>query len=252
MAAMPFIAGNWKMNGTRSSAIALAADLAASARASKVKLPRIALCPPAPLLTEVAAAIAGSPVLLGAQDCHAKEKGAHTGDVSAWLLANMGCKFVIVGHSERRADHGETDTQVQAKATAALAAGLTPIICVGETEAERDAGKAADVVRAQVAGSLPSQAAAASVVIAYEPVWAIGTGRTPTQDDVKAMHAVVRQTYAQGRADSAELAILYGGSVKGSNAATLLAVQGVDGALVGGASLDAADFWTIIEAAPKG
>ncbi|MSO97288.1 MAG: triose-phosphate isomerase [Rhodospirillaceae bacterium] len=251
MAAMPFIAGNWKMNGTLSSAKALAADLAARARASTLKLPRIALCPPAPLLAEVTTAIAGSPITLGAQDCHAKEKGAHTGDVSAWLLANMGCKFVIVGHSERRADHGETDSVVKAKAEAALAAGLTPIICVGETEAERNAGKAADVVRAQVAGSLPGQATAANVVIAYEPVWAIGTGRTPTPDDVKAMHAVVRQTYAQGRADSADLAILYGGSVKGSNAATLLAVQGVDGALVGGASLDAVDFWKIIEAAPK-
>jgi triosephosphate isomerase len=251
MAARPLIAGNWKMNGTRVQALALTGELAAHVRAAPAPLPRIALCPPAPLLVTVGAAVAGTDIALGAQDCHAKEKGAHTGDVSAWLLADLGCRFVIVGHSERRADHGETDALVRAKAEAAIKAGLVPIVCVGETLAERDAGRAAEVVRRQVAGSLPAAASAATVVIAYEPVWAIGTGRTPTPDEIKAMHAVVRDTYAGGRADAAGLTVLYGGSVKGSNAAGLLAVPGVDGALVGGASLDAAEFWTIIRAAPK-
>lgn len=251
MAALPLIAGNWKMNGTSASAQALASALAKRAAGTKAALPRIVLCPPAALLAIVKGAIAGSPVQIGAQDCHAKEKGAHTGDTSAWLLKDVGCQFVIVGHSERRADHAETNAMVRAKAEAALAAGLTPIICVGETEAERDAGKAADVVRDQVQGSLPTQSTASNVIIAYEPVWAIGTGRTPTPDDVKAMHAVARETYGVGRTDAADVAILYGGSVKGSNAATLLAIPGVDGALVGGASLDVADFWAIIENAPK-
>jgi len=251
MAPRPLIAGNWKMNGSKAMAAALAADVAARCRAAGAALPRVALCPPAPFISTVAAAIASSPVALGAQDCHAKEKGAHTGDISAVMLADLGCRFVIVGHSERRAEHAETDAAVQAKAVAAMAAGLTPIICVGETEAERDAGKAAEVVRRQTAGSVPPAATAAGIVIAYEPVWAIGTGRTPTPEDVKAMHAVVRETYSAGRGDGAELTILYGGSVKGSNAKTLLAVAGVDGALVGGASLDGADFWAIIEGAPR-
>lgn len=248
MTAKPLIAGNWKMNGSRAQAQALAGDLAARSNAVGTPLPRIALCPPGPLIGVVAGAITGSSIHLGAQDCHAKDKGAHTGDTSAKLLADMGCTFVIVGHSERRADHAETNDMVRAKAEAAMAAGLMPIICVGETEAERDAGKAADVVRAQVAGSVPKAATASTIIIAYEPVWAIGTGRTPTPDDVKDMHGVVRATYSAGRADGADVAILYGGSVKGSNAKALLAVPGVDGALVGGASLDAADFWQIITA----
>ena len=172
MAARALIAGNWKMNGTQATAKALAADLAARCNTVPM-LPRIALCPPAALLGLVASTISGSPIALGAQDCHAQQKGAHTGDTSAWLLKDIGCSFVIVGHSERRADHGETDILVKSKAQAALDAGLMPIICVGETEAERDAGKAADVVRRQVAGSLPAGATAANVVIAYEPVWAI-------------------------------------------------------------------------------
>jgi triosephosphate isomerase len=251
MAPRPLIAGNWKMNGGKAMATALAADLAGRCRNAGGALPRVALCPPFPLLSTVLAAIASSPVALGAQDCHAKEKGAHTGDVSAVLLSDLGCRFVIVGHSERRADHGETDQHIQAKAAAAMAAGLTPIICVGETEAERNAGQAADVVRRQTSRSIPATANASNIVIAYEPVWAIGTGRTPTPSDVEAMHKVVRETYGQDRADAVDLAILYGGSVKGSNAKTLLAVKGVDGALVGGASLDAADFWAIIEAAPR-
>jgi triosephosphate isomerase (TIM) len=249
MAAKMLIAGNWKMNGTRAQANALAADLASRCTAAQ-NLPRIVFCPPFPLIDGVLTATLRSPIELGAQDCHAKDKGAHTGDVSAWLLKDMGCTYVIVGHSERRADHHESDALVKAKATAALAAGLTPIICVGETEAERNANQAADVVRRQVTGSVPDGATATSVVIAYEPVWAIGTGRTATPDDVGAMHEVVRSTFGELRGTATDLAILYGGSVKGSNAQSLLNVSGVDGALVGGASLDAADFWAIIQAAP--
>jgi triosephosphate isomerase len=249
MAPQPLIAGNWKMNGTPASAHALAGDLASRARAARGVLPRIALCPPFPLLADVGRILAGSPIDLGAQDCHARAKGAHTGDVSALLLADMGCRFVIVGHSERRADHGETDAQVCAKAQAVLAAKLVPIICVGETEAERDRGETAAVVERQVRGSVPGGVAARDVIIAYEPVWAIGTGRTPTPADVEAVHGVVRKTFGDVAGSADDLAILYGGSVKGSNAASLLKVPGVDGALVGGASLDAADFWKIVEAA---
>ncbi len=246
MAPRPMIAGNWKMNGTKTMAIDLAQNLVARSKAA-ASVPRIALCPPAALLETVSRAVSGSPIVVGAQDCHPKDKGAHTGDTSAWLLKDVGCTYVIVGHSERRADHAETDAIVKSKAEAALAAGLTPIICVGETQSQRDAGKANDVVRGQILGSLPSSATATNVVIAYEPVWAIGTGRTATPNDVQDMHAVVRETFAKGRTDGADLTILYGGSVKGSNAKSLMSVPGVNGALVGGASLDAADFWAIIQ-----
>jgi len=246
MAPRPLIAGNWKMNGTKTMAIDLAQNLVARSKAAP-SVPRIALCPPAALLETVSRAVSGSPIVVGAQDCHPKDKGAHTGDTSAWLLKDVGCTYVIVGHSERRADHAETDAIVKSKAEAALAAGLTPIICVGETQSQRDAGKANDVVRGQMLGSLPSTATATNVVIAYEPVWAIGTGRTATPNDVQDMHAVVRETFAKDRTDGADLTILYGGSVKGSNAKSLMSVPGVNGALVGGASLDAADFWAIIQ-----
>jgi len=243
------IAGNWKMNGLTATAKTLAETLAGKARAAGGKLPEIALCPPAPLLGVVKAAVAGSPVVFGAQDCHAKEKGAHTGDLSATLLKDVGCTYVIVGHSERRADHGETDAQVKAKAAAALAAGVTPIICVGETEAQREKGETEAVVARQVQGSVPDGATGQSVVIAYEPVWAIGTGKTATNDDIAIVHALIQDVFAKSwKADG--LRILYGGSVKGSNAAGILATKGVGGALVGGASLDADDFWKIITAAP--
>jgi triosephosphate isomerase len=246
------IAGNWKMNGTAASARALAEAVAAKVAAAGAPLPEVALCPPAPLVPVVAAAVAGRAVALGGQDCHTAEKGAHTGDVSAWLLRDLGCRYVIVGHSERRADHGETDAQVQGKAASAIAAGLIPIVCVGETEAERDRGETAAVIRRQVEHSLPAAARGNTVVIAYEPVWAIGTGRTPTVPEIAEVHRQIRALFA-ARHDGAErLRILYGGSVKGSNAAQVLAAEGVNGALVGGASLDAADFWRIVEACPPG
>ena len=237
------IAGNWKMNGSLASARALAAGLAARTPAKA----DIVLCPPAPLLAAVAAELQGSAVALGAQDCHSAEKGAHTGDVSAWLLRELGCRFIIVGHSERRADHGETDALVKAKATAAHKAGLIPIICVGETDGQRDRGETAAVIAGQIAGSLPAQATAANTVIAYEPVWAIGTGRTATTADIAAVHGQIRENFTQGHGPGSGLRILYGGSVKGSNAAAILATAGVNGALVGGASLDIEDFWKIVE-----
>ncbi|MSO73431.1 MAG: triose-phosphate isomerase, partial [Rhodospirillaceae bacterium] len=223
------IAGNWKMNGDRALAKSLAAGLAAKAGAKPNA--DIVLCPPAPLLQAVAAAVSGSALAIGAQDCHADEKGAHTGDVSAWLLKDIGCSFVIVGHSERRADHGETDAVVKAKAAAALQAGLTPIVCVGETEAERERGETARVIARQLTGSIPDLGSALNLVVAYEPVWAIGTGKTGTTADIAAVHAQIREVFAAagGAARSAQagtLRILYGGSVKGSNAASILATPG--------------------------
>ena len=235
------------MNGLPDMAQSLAEGIAGRAANAK-SLPDIVLCPPAPLLTVVGSAITGGPVKLGAQDCHAEEKGAHTGDVSAALLSALGCRYVIVGHSERRTDHGETDAGVRAKAQAVLDTGLMPIICVGETGAERDAGKTSDVIAKQVAGSTPESACAENVVIAYEPVWAIGTGRTATEADIEAAHAQIREIFSRKNGSAGTLRILYGGSVKGSNAASILKTRGVNGALVGGASLDVDDFWAIIAA----
>jgi triosephosphate isomerase len=237
------------MNGMPGTAKSLAEQIDARAKAAK-SLPDILLCPPAPLSGVVGAAISSGPVKLGAQDCHANEKGAHTGDTSASLLAAVGCEFVIVGHSERRTDHRETSGEVLLKSLAALSAGLTPIICVGETGEERDAGRASEIIAAQVEGSIPEGSTAKNIVIAYEPVWAIGTGRTATEDDVAAAHKDIRKTFAEIRGAADELRILYGGSVKGSNAGPILSVPGVNGALVGGASLKADDFWSIIEACP--
>ena len=242
------IAGNWKMNGTPASAEALAKGLAERAKGGAKA--EIALCPPAPLLTTVGTVISGGPIALGGQDCHAQEKGAHTGDTSAWLLKAVGCRYVIVGHSERRADHGESDATVKAKATAALKAGLTPIVCVGETDAQREAGETSAIIARQVAGSLPEGGTATNTVIAYEPVWAIGTGKTATTADIAAVHAQVRDVFKASAGTADGLRVLYGGSVKGSNAASILATAGVNGALVGGASLDIEDFWKIIEACP--
>ena len=245
------IAGNWKMNGTPGSAEALAGGLAAKSGISAAHAD-VVLCPPSPLLTTVANVIGQGMIGLGAQDCHANEKGAHTGDISAALLKEIGCGYVIVGHSERRADHGETDAMVKAKAAAALKAGLTPIICVGETEAQREKGETAAVIARQVKGSIPDAATAANAVVAYEPVWAIGTGKTATTADIAEVHAQIRGVVksAHPAIKSDELRILYGGSVKGSNAAAILATAGVNGALVGGASLDLEDFWKIITACP--
>ena len=245
------IAGNWKMNGTAASARALAEAVAGKLKAAVGPLPEVALCPPGPLVPIVGWVIKDGAVALGAQDCHPQEKGAHTGDTSAWLLKDVGCKYVIVGHSERRADHDESDALVQSKAAAAHAAGLIPIVCVGETEAERDRGETAAIIKRQVEGSLPPGATAENTVIAYEPVWAIGTGRTPTVPEIAEVHRQIRDLFAQ-RHGAGSLRILYGGSVKGSNAAQVLAAEGVNGALVGGASLDAVDFWKIIEGCPVG
>ncbi|MBI4969846.1 MAG: triose-phosphate isomerase [Rhodospirillales bacterium] len=239
------IAGNWKMNGQRADGLALTREVMAGAKAVAAKADLL-VCPPFTLISEIGAALAGSGVALGAQDCHAKVSGAHTGDVAAAMLADVGCRYVIVGHSERRTDHGETDAQVNAKAKAALAAGLIPIICIGETEAERDSGKTLAVVRSQLKGSIPEGATAANAVIAYEPVWAIGTGRTPTTPEVAEVHALVRKESGLGP----DLRILYGGSMKPSNALELLALADVDGGLIGGASLKAADFLAIAKAAP--
>jgi triosephosphate isomerase len=235
----PLIAGNWKMHGTLRDAAALAGAVRAGAPAGVDLL----VCPAFPHLQAVAAALPGQGVAVGAQDCHAAAKGAHTGDVAAAMLRDVGATYVILGHSERRADHGEADAMVRAKAAAAIAAGLTPIICVGETLAEREAGEAEAVVARQVAGSLPDGFLAAGGVVAYEPVWAIGTGRTPTEADIAAIHAVLR------RLTSASTRLLYGGSVKPANAAAILGLANVDGALVGGASLVAADFLAIAAAA---
>ncbi len=238
------IAGNWKMNGLRESGLALARALAQRVGAAEPPCDFL-VCPPAQLLIPVGEAIAGSGILLGAQDCHSAEKGAHTGDISAVMLADAGCSHVIVGHSERRSDHGESDAQVQAKAAAALAAGLVPIVCIGETEEERLAGAALEVITRQLEGSLPEGEGV--LVVAYEPVWAIGTGRTPTPDDVAEVHEHVRSLLCRilGETRGAAVRILYGGSVKAANAAELLSVGHVDGALVGGASLDAGEFWAI-------
>jgi triosephosphate isomerase len=193
----------------------------------------------------MAGPLADLQVAIGGQDCHAETKGAFTGDVAAGMLADLGCRYVIVGHSERRALHGETDAMVRAKAKAAVAAGITPIICVGETLAERDSGHAEAVVRTQVLGSVPDGIAAGVLVVAYEPIWAIGTGRVASLGDIVAMHATIRSAFAEKTSDSEEGLVLYGGSVKPSNAAEILALDLVDGALIGGASLDAADFAAI-------
>ena len=206
------------------------------------------ICPPATLLARAKETLAGSDIALGAQDCHPFESGAQTGDISAEMLADSGAKAIIVGHSERRADHGETDALVAAKAEAAHRAGLTAIVCVGETESERRDGLTLEVVGRQLGASLPQGASPANTVIAYEPVWAIGTGLTPTPDDVAAVHGFIRERLAAslGGQAGAQVRILYGGSVKPANAAELLCVANVDGALVGGASLKAEDFYPII------
>ncbi len=245
----PLIAGNWKMNGLVADGMALAGDVARRYREAKSPAFDMLVCPPFTLIGKVAEAVAGSGVAVGGQDCHRDAKGAHTGDVSAAMLKDLGCRFVIVGHSERRTNHGESDADVRAKAEAALAAGLAVIICIGETEAERDGGRTLEVVRTQLAGSLPEVGDAAAVVIAYEPVWAIGTGRTPTNAEVQEVHALIRRELT-GRlgADVANgIRILYGGSMKPSNAKELLALPDVDGGLIGGASLKGSDFWAIGE-----
>ena len=242
------VAGNWKMNGVGgglSEALALQAGLKSGAAAGC----DVMICPPATLVHRLADVAKGSALLVGGQDCHAKASGAHTGDVSAEMLRDAGASAVIVGHSERRADHGESDVIVRAKAEAAYRAGLIAIICVGETDLERKAGRTLAVVRQQLAGSLPDAARAANTVVAYEPVWAIGTGLTPTTGDVAEVHAGLRAALvARFGADGASMRLLYGGSVKPANARELMRVPDVNGALVGGASLKAGDFLGIVAA----
>jgi triosephosphate isomerase (TIM) len=241
----PLIAGNWKMNGLRASSVEFDAMLAgASQVAAKADL---LVCPPATLIAAFAEKARGSKSLsVGAQDCQPEASGAHTGDISAEMLADAGASAIIVGHSERRADHGESDALVRQKAEAAWRAGLTAIVCIGETRQQRDSGQALTICDGQLDGSLPDKATSGNLVVAYEPVWAIGTGLTPTAADVEQVHRFIREFLVKRfSAEGAKIRILYGGSVKPSNAAELMAVANVNGALVGGASLKAADFLAI-------
>ena len=238
-------AGNWKMNGTQASL----AEAKALADAFPTPSVDILLCPPTTLVASMATALQGTAIATGGQDCHQNVSGAHTGDTSAELLVDAGASYVILGHSERRADHGETDALVRAKTEAAVAAGLIAVVCVGETLAEREAGETLAVVRAQLQGSLPDAIDAAKIVIAYEPVWAIGTGKVPTLEQIGEVHSDMRAALSDRYGQDAQsLPLLYGGSVKPSNAADIFAVADVDGALVGGASLKAADFSGIVAA----
>ncbi|GAA5078478.1 triose-phosphate isomerase [Roseibacterium beibuensis] len=239
-------AGNWKMNGTR-AALAEVDTLVAEHGAASVE---VLLCPPATLLGAMAERIGEAQIAVGGQTCHPEASGAHTGDISAEMLADAGATYVILGHSERRADHGESNDMVRAQARAALAAGLKCVICVGETEAERDAANTLDIISGQLAGSIPDLSTGESLVVAYEPVWAIGTGRTPTLDQIGEVHDYIRAELERrfGTGVGRSVRLLYGGSVKPSNAADIFAVSNVDGALVGGASLKAADFGGIIDA----
>ena len=240
----PLIAGNWKMNGLKSSQAEFEAMREGAAGvAAKADL---LVCPPATLIASLAEKAKGSKLTVGAQDCHPEASGAHTGDLSAEMLADAGASAIIVGHSERRADHGETDALARQKAEAAWRAGLIAIVCIGETQAQRDAGQTLDICGRQLSGSLPDGATSANLVVAYEPVWAIGTGLTPTAKDVEQVHAFIRGVLTDRfKEEGGKIRILYGGSVKPSNAAELMAVANVNGALVGGASLKAADFLAI-------
>jgi triosephosphate isomerase len=245
MALRPLVAGNWKMNGLKASIGELEKIIAGARKLAQSSVNvDVMVCPPATLIADFAAAARATPVAIGGQDCHALAAGPYTGDISAEMLRDAGAQAVIVGHSERRQHHGETDAAVRAKAAAAQRAGLVAIVCIGETRAERDSGRANDVVGMQLDGSLPE--GAAGVVVAYEPIWAIGTGQTPTQNDVCATHSFIRQRLALRYGEAGRgIRILYGGSLKPGNAKDLLTVDNVDGALVGGASLKADEFLAI-------
>jgi triosephosphate isomerase len=246
----PLIAGNWKMNGLKAQAAEFDAML--NGAADVTARADLLVCPPATLIAAFADKARGKKVAVGAQDCHPNASGAHTGDVAAEMLADAGATAIIVGHSERRADHGEGDALVRQKAEAAWRAGVTAIVCIGETQTQRDAGQTLDILRGQLQGSLPDASTAANLVVAYEPVWAIGTGLTPTAKDVEQIHGFIREFLtSRFKADGAKMRILYGGSVKPSNAAELMAVKNVNGALVGGASLKAADFLAIAKGCPN-
>jgi triosephosphate isomerase len=243
------VAGNWKMNGNRASLDELALMSAGFTPALRQKLD-LMICPPATLVLAASQRAVGTGIAIGGQDCHADDAGAHTGDLSAGILFDAGASAVIVGHSERRADHGETDAMVRAKAEAARRNALLAIVCVGETRADREAGKTLAVVRRQLKGSIPENMTSRDLVVAYEPVWAIGTGLTPTTGDVAEVHAMIRQDLRRivGKDEAEKVRILYGGSVKPSNAKELMSVPNVNGALVGGASLKASDFLGIAAA----
>jgi len=243
----PLVAGNWKMNGLKASLAELSAMAKAYDEALQSKVDLL-ICPPSLWIAPAVSQLAGSALAIGAQDCHFLPQGAHTGDISALMIKDAGASHVIVGHSERRTDHGETSALVKSKAEAAIAAGLVAIVCVGETQAERQAGRANEVVGEQLQHSIPADGKAKTLVIAYEPVWAIGTGLTPTAADVADMHGFIRQTCEQLLPGQGQgLALLYGGSVKAQNAAELMHVANVNGALVGGASLKASDFMAIAD-----
>jgi triosephosphate isomerase len=243
----PLVVGNWKMNGSRAGIDALLGDLV---RATAKPGTELVVCPAYVHLAQVVERCASSPIAVGAQDCSHKTSGAYTGDVAPEMLVDIGCCWVILGHSERRQYHGESDALVSAKLSAAIAAGLHPIVCVGETREQRDAGEAEATVRAQLQGALRGQADLGALVVAYEPVWAIGTGLTATPEQAQGMHAFIRDCLAEiSGVNPAETRILYGGSVKPDNAAQLFTRPDIDGALVGGASLVAADFLAIVRAA---
>ena len=252
MARRIMIAGNWKMNGQEKDGLALASDLAGRMKSGSTEKFEMVVSPPFTLISKVVDAVARSGIHVAGQDCHSAEKGAHTGDISAWMLKDAGCSYVIVGHSERRTNHGEVDAVVKAKAQAALAAGLNVIVCIGEMLEERDAGKTLDVNRRQLHGSLPDGATESNTVVAYEPVWAIGTGRTATPEQAQEVHGMIRSelTAKLGQSVGDGMRILYGGSMNAKNAAELLAQRDIDGGLIGGASLKADDFWTITQSCP--
>jgi triosephosphate isomerase len=240
------VAGNWKMNGLREDAEALARQLAEQGVSAGAELAcELLVCPPATLLSKIGSILAGGAIALGGQDCHAAPKGPHTGDISPEMLADLGCKYVILGHSERRQGHGETDAVVRGKISGAWRAGLIAILCVGETQQQRQQGKAVEIVSSQLAGSVPEGGSPDTLVIAYEPVWAIGTGLNATAEDITAMHSEIRRRAAAGTR------ILYGGSVNPRNASQILGLSEVDGALVGGASLNADDFFAIARSCPR-
>ncbi|MDP9196805.1 MAG: triose-phosphate isomerase [Pseudomonadota bacterium] len=242
------IAGNWKMNGLKADGLALAKGIHEALQKAG-PLPDVVLCPPATLLALVADALAGSPVSVGGQDCHPESKGAFTGNISAPMLADLGCSHVIVGHSERRQHHGETDDLIRRKAEAAHAAGLVPVVCVGETQEQRDTGQAFSTVEDQIRLGILPALPPDGLVVAYEPVWAIGTGRVATADDIGAMHTRLRGWLKDHMPGGERVRLLYGGSVKASNCGEIFRVAHVDGALVGGASLLAEEFVAIVKAA---
>ena len=246
------IAGNWKMNCLSAEGMALAKDVAGAVKSNKFDCDFL-ICPPFTLLALIKKCLRGSKVALGAQDVHFAEKGAHTGDISPLMLKDLGCGYTIIGHSERRVDHFEKDELINKKAVAAHNAGLNTVICIGETGEQRDAGKTIKVCESQIKGSVPDDSTAKNTVIAYEPIWAIGTGKTPTAADVQEVHAAIRKTLAKklGKATANKMRILYGGSVKPNNAKESLSLPDVDGALIGGASLKAEDFINIAKNACK-